>query len=117
MEGMTFGDVPLNVEVKLGVWDSPNSAGMVIDATCCARLALNHKIGGSLTAPSAHYMKSPARQFSDDEAHQMVQYYIRAHALPTRQEAPTKPALSDQVRTEPPDAGETPGVPWRLGGL
>ncbi|MGN6756798.1 MAG: inositol-3-phosphate synthase, partial [Thermomicrobiales bacterium] len=82
MEGTTFGDVPLNVELKLEVWDSPNSAGVVIDAIRCAKLALNHKIGGALTAPSAYFMKSPPQQFTDDEARRLMDDYIRAHALP-----------------------------------
>ncbi|HET9661072.1 MAG TPA: inositol-3-phosphate synthase [Thermomicrobiales bacterium] len=82
MEGTTFGDVPLNVELKLEVWDSPNSAGVVIDAIRCAKLALNHKIGGALTAPSAYFMKSPPQQFTDDEARRLTDDYIRAHALP-----------------------------------
>jgi myo-inositol-1-phosphate synthase len=84
LEGTTFGDVPLNVELKLEDWDSPNSAGVVIDAIRCAKLALNHKIGGSLTAPSAYYMKSPPQQFTDDEARRMLDDYIRAHGLPSR---------------------------------
>jgi myo-inositol-1-phosphate synthase len=81
MEGTTFGDVPLNVELKLEVWDSPNSAGVVIDAVRCAKLALNHRIAGALTAPSAYFMKSPPQQFTDDEARRLTDDYIRAHAL------------------------------------
>ena len=87
MEGTTFGDVPLNIELKLEVWDSPNSAGVVIDAIRCAKLALNHKIGGALTAPSAYYMKSPPQQFTDDEAHQLLETFIDTHALPGKRAA------------------------------
>ncbi len=73
MEGRNFGDVPLNVEVKLEVWDSPNSAGVIIDAVRCAKIALDRKIGGPLTGPSAYFMKSPPVQYHDDIARQMVQ--------------------------------------------
>jgi myo-inositol-1-phosphate synthase len=68
LEGTTFGDVPLNLELKLEVWDSPNSAGVVIDAIRCAKLALDRKIGGALIGPSSYYMKSPPEQFTDHEA-------------------------------------------------
>jgi myo-inositol-1-phosphate synthase len=68
LEGTTFGDVPLNIEVKLEVWDSPNSAGIVMDAVRCAKLALDRGIGGALAAPSAWFMKSPPEQMDDHEA-------------------------------------------------
>ncbi len=68
LEGTAFGGVPLNLEVKLEVWDSPNSAGIVIDAVRCARLALDRGIGGALIGPSSYFMKSPPRQFNDTEA-------------------------------------------------
>src|SRR3989338_4189828 len=68
MEGRHFGDVPMNLEVRLSVEDSPNSAGVVVDAIRCCKLALDHKIGGALSAPSAYLMKSPPEQSSDDEA-------------------------------------------------
>ena len=76
MEGQTFGDVPLNLELKLEVWDSPNSAGVIIDAIRCCKLALDCGLKGSLTAPSAYFMKSPPTQYSDDEARRMVEEYI-----------------------------------------
>ena len=76
MEGTTFGDVPLNVEVKLEVWDSPNSAGVVIDAIRCCKLALDRGTAGALIAPSAYFMKSPPRQFTDDQARVMVEKFI-----------------------------------------
>jgi len=76
MEGRTFGDVPLNLELKLEVWDSPNSAGVVIDAIRCCKLALDCGLKGSLTAPSAYFMKSPPIQYTDDEARRMVEEFI-----------------------------------------
>ena len=76
MEGTTFGNVPLQCELKLEVWDSPNSAGVVIDAIRCARLALDRRIGGALTAPSSYFMKSPPQQFTDDEAHRQTEVFI-----------------------------------------
>ncbi|HEV8656634.1 MAG TPA: inositol-3-phosphate synthase [Candidatus Limnocylindria bacterium] len=77
MEGTTFGDVPLNVEVKLEVWDSPNSAGVVIDAIRCCKLALDRGLGGTIVAPSAYFMKSPPRQIHDDKAREGVEAYIK----------------------------------------
>ncbi|MEX1157322.1 MAG: inositol-3-phosphate synthase, partial [Thermomicrobiales bacterium] len=77
IEGTTFGDVPLMMELKLEVWDSPNSAGVVIDAIRCAKLALENNISGSLLAPSAYFMKSPPVQYHDDVAHDMVEQFIR----------------------------------------
>ena len=76
MEGRTFGDVPLNLELKLEVWDSPNSAGVVIDAIRCCKLALDHGLKGTLVAPSAYFMKSPPIQYTDDQARQMVEEFI-----------------------------------------
>jgi myo-inositol-1-phosphate synthase len=73
LEGRNFGDVPLNIELKIEVWDSPNSAGVVIDAVRCARLALDRGIGGPLHGPSAYFMKSPPVQYHDDVARQMVE--------------------------------------------
>ncbi len=77
MEGTTFGDVPLNVELKMEVWDSPNSAGVVIDAVRCAKLALERGMGGPLTAPSAYFMKTPPVQYTDDEARRMTEEFIK----------------------------------------
>ncbi len=76
MEGRTFGDFPLNLELKLEVWDSPNSAGVVIDAIRCCKLARDRGLSGALVAPSAYFMKSPPIQYSDDEAHRMVEKFI-----------------------------------------
>jgi myo-inositol-1-phosphate synthase len=77
MEGTTFGDVPINCEVKLEVWDSPNSAGVVIDAVRCAKLALERGISGPLNGPSSYFMKSPPVQLTDDEAREHVEAFIR----------------------------------------
>ncbi len=75
MEGRNFGDVPLNLELKLEVWDSPNSAGVIIDAIRCARIGLDRGIGGPLVGPSAYFMKSPPVQFRDEEAHRLVEEF------------------------------------------
>jgi myo-inositol-1-phosphate synthase len=81
MEGTTFGNVPLMMEVKMEVWDSPNSAGVVIDALRCAKLAMDRGLKGALTGPSAYFMKSPPIQYSDDEARRMVEEYIKTNQL------------------------------------
>jgi myo-inositol-1-phosphate synthase len=75
MEGRNFGDVPLNLELKLEVWDSPNSAGVIIDAVRCAKLALDRGIGGPLLGPSAYFMKSPPIQYRDEQAREMVEEF------------------------------------------
>jgi myo-inositol-1-phosphate synthase len=75
MEGRNFGDVPLNLELKLEVWDSPNSAGVIIDAVRCAKVALDRGIGGPILGPSAYFMKSPPVQYHDDVAHNMVEAF------------------------------------------
>jgi myo-inositol-1-phosphate synthase len=80
LEGTTFGGVPLNVELKLEVWDSPNSAGVVIDAVRCAKLALDRGIGGPLIGPSSYFMKSPPQQFTDAEARARTLSFIAANA-------------------------------------
>ena len=76
MEGKLFGGAPVNLELKLEVWDSPNSAGVVVDAIRCAKLALDRKIGGAIYGPSAYYMKSPPKQYTDDTARDMVEDFI-----------------------------------------
>jgi len=78
LEGRNFGDVPLNVELKLEVWDSPNSAGVIIDAVRCARLALDRGVGGPLLGPSAWFMKSPPEQYHDDVCQKKVEEFIAA---------------------------------------
>jgi myo-inositol-1-phosphate synthase len=80
VEGQAFGDVPLNVEMKLEVWDSPNSAGIVIDAVRCCKLALNHGVGGQLDGPSSYLMKSPHNQRPDDQAREATEKFIARYA-------------------------------------
>ncbi|HEY7023727.1 MAG TPA: inositol-3-phosphate synthase [Candidatus Limnocylindrales bacterium] len=77
MEGTTYGDVPLNAELKLEVWDSPNSAGVITDAVRCLKLGLDRGLKGTLVAPSAYFMKSPPRQIPDDIARERVEAFIR----------------------------------------
>jgi myo-inositol-1-phosphate synthase len=91
MEGSSFGDVPLNVELKLEVWDSPNSAGIVIDAVRLAKLALNNGIAGALEGPSSYLMKSPPKQAPDDEAYEATESFIRENM---RSATPAKETLS-----------------------
>ena len=80
MEGRAFGDVPLQMEVKLEVWDSPNSAGVIIDAVRCAKIGLDRGIGGPLIAPASYFMKSPPTQFTDDVARRRVEEFIAGEA-------------------------------------
>jgi myo-inositol-1-phosphate synthase len=77
LEGCGFGDSPISCEIKLEVWDSPNSAGVVIDAIRCAKLALDRGIGGALIGPSSYFMKSPPMQFSDHKARQLTEAFIQ----------------------------------------
>ena len=76
LEGRAFGDVPLNLEYKLEVWDSPNSAGVIIDALRCAKIGLDRKIGGALLSPSSYFMKTPPVQYTDEQAHIKVEDFI-----------------------------------------
>src|SRR4051812_41175310 len=89
MEGSSFGNVPLNVELKLEVWDSPNSAGIVIDAVRMAKLALNNGVAGALEGPSSYLMKSPPKQIVDDEAYEATETFIRENARKQAREAAT----------------------------
>ncbi|HYM67288.1 MAG TPA: inositol-3-phosphate synthase, partial [Patescibacteria group bacterium] len=102
LEGRSFGDVPLNVELKLEVVDSPNSAGIVIDAVRCIKLALDRGIGGSLEAPSSYFMKSPPVQYSDSEARRLVEEFIAGGKAPAngrvRRAAKAKPAPASARR-------------------
>jgi myo-inositol-1-phosphate synthase len=100
VEGQAFGDVPLNVEMKLEVWDSPNSAGIVIDAVRCCKLALNNGVGGQLDGPSSYLMKSPHNQRPDNLAREETEKFIAKH---TQNKVP--PALTrPKGRTAPPKA-------------
>jgi myo-inositol-1-phosphate synthase len=80
MEGRTFGDVPLNLELKLEVWDSPNSAGVVIDAIRCCKLAMDRGLSGAIVGPSAYFMKSPPIQYSDEEARLRTEAFVAGEA-------------------------------------
>jgi myo-inositol-1-phosphate synthase len=90
LEGRTFGDVPLNLELKLEVWDSPNSAGVVIDAVRLVKLAMDRGISGALEGPSSYLMKSPPIQYHDDEAREMVENFIAASTVPQPDESSTQ---------------------------
>jgi len=102
LEGRSFGDVPLNVELKLEVVDSPNSAGIVIDAVRCIKLALDRGIGGALESPSSYFMKSPPVQYSDSEARKLVEEFIAGGKVPAngraRRPARAKPAPASARR-------------------
>jgi myo-inositol-1-phosphate synthase len=76
MEGTTFGNVPLNMEVKLEVWDSPNSAGVMIDAVRCAKIALDRELAGPITGPSSYFFKTPPIQYRDDICREKVEDFI-----------------------------------------
>ncbi|MEE8149603.1 MAG: hypothetical protein V3T75_04035, partial [candidate division Zixibacteria bacterium] len=97
MEGTTFGDVPLNVEMKLEVWDSPNSAGVVIDAIRCCKLALDNNLSGSLNGPSSYFKKSPPVQYTDDQARQLTEEFITRYGWKKGQ-ARTAPIASAKRR-------------------
>jgi myo-inositol-1-phosphate synthase len=99
MEGTTFGDVPLNLEMKLEVWDSPNSAGIVIDAVRCAKLGLDHGLKGALIAPSSYFKKSPPVQIPDDVARELVEEFIKS---PKAVEARMRVAPPTLKREAPP---------------
>jgi myo-inositol-1-phosphate synthase len=96
VEGQAFGDVPLNLEMKLEVWDSPNSAGIVIDAVRCCKLALNNGVGGQIDGPSSYLMKSPMNQRPDDEARAATERFIAKYAGKTPVAA--KPAASAKAK-------------------
>ena len=110
IEGTTFGDVPLNMELKLEVWDSPNSAGVVIDAIRCLKLALDNGVSGALEAPSSYFMKSPPVQYTDDEAHDSVEEFIVRYA-PTRSKNEERMAERSEAVTQPPAAPSSDGIP------
>jgi myo-inositol-1-phosphate synthase len=76
MEGTTFGEVPLKAEIKLEVWDSPNSAGVVIDAVRCCKVALDRGLSGAIVEPSSYFMKSPPVQFTDEESRRKLEAFI-----------------------------------------
>ena len=90
MEGTTFGNVPIKLDLKLEVWDSPNSAGVVMDAVRCCKLALDQGLKGPLEAPSAYFMKTPPKQYTDTEAHEMVETFIQQYGGKKSPEKPKK---------------------------
>ena len=104
LEGRTFGDVPLNVEMKLEVWDSPNSAGVVIDAVRCAKLAKDAGIGGALLGPSAYFMKSPAIQYTDEQARLMTEEFISEFAQGAQSVSDVKARATANGHSETPVA-------------
>jgi myo-inositol-1-phosphate synthase len=109
LEGRSFGDVPLSVELKLEVWDSPNSAGVVIDAVRCAKLALDRDISGTLEGPSAYFMKSPPIQHHDEVAREMVEAFIRDEEPAPRLRPVPRPAsqaASEPVAAPPPESAD-----------
>ncbi len=118
MEGRTFGDVPLNVEMKMEVWDSPNSAGVVIDAVRCCKIALDNKLSGSLNAPSSYFKKSPPVQYTDDEARRLTEEFITKYGwkqagagettrVAARRATSKKPATRKTTRTTKRASGTT----------
>jgi myo-inositol-1-phosphate synthase len=100
LEGNSFGDVPLTAELKLEVWDSPNSAGIVIDAVRCCKLALNHGLSGQLDGPSSYLMKSPMNQRPDEQAHLDTESFIAKYARkPATEPMGDKPAREKKKKS------------------
>ena len=109
LEGQAFGDVPLTAELKLEVWDSPNSAGIVIDAVRCCKLALNHGLSGQLDGPSSYLMKSPMNQRPDEEAHKATEAFIAKYARkPGTAPKAAKPGAKKRKAAAAKDAASTP---------
>ncbi len=109
MEGTTFGNVPLNMELKLEVWDSPNSAGVVIDAVRCCKLALDNKISGALMGPSAYFKKSPPVQYTDVEAQRMTEEFISQYGWKQSGKTgqPVRAAAKGRTTVRPVEAAST----------
>ncbi|UCD95263.1 MAG: inositol-3-phosphate synthase [Candidatus Zixiibacteriota bacterium] len=99
MEGRTFGNVPLNIEFKMEVWDSPNSAGVVIDAVRCCKLALDNGLSGALEAPSAYFKKSPPIQYHDDEARNMTEEFILKYGWKAEKKPKRKLTIKSRAAT------------------
>jgi myo-inositol-1-phosphate synthase len=102
MEGETFGGVPLNLELKLEVWDSPNSAGVVIDAVRCCKLALDNGLSGPQLGPSSYFMKSPPEQYNDDVCHRLVEEFIEEYGKQTGQPSEGPAAVPTEIPAEEP---------------
>jgi myo-inositol-1-phosphate synthase len=109
MEGTTYGDVPLNLELKLEVWDSPNSAGVITDAIRCARLGLDRGLAGTLVAPSAYFMKSPPIQIHDDLARERVEAFIRGEDSMVLDGTEKPPELAAKGAWRPAATSAAPG--------
>jgi myo-inositol-1-phosphate synthase len=109
LEGQAFGDVPLNLELKLEVWDSPNSAGIVIDAVRCVKLALNNGVAGQLDGPSSYLMKSPYKQRPDDIARADTERFIERYAKRPARATPAKAVAAAAVATKAPAAKKPAG--------
>jgi myo-inositol-1-phosphate synthase len=112
IEGTTYGDVPLNLELKLEVWDSPNSAGVITDAIRCAKLGLDRGLAGTLVAPSSYFMKSPPMQIHDDIAYNRVEAFIRGEDNETLvgTEKPAKRTLRKLAEPKRPRAKAAAGA-------
>jgi myo-inositol-1-phosphate synthase len=110
MEGTTFGNVPLNIECKLEVWDSPNSAGVVIDAVRCCKLALDNGLSGALIEPSSYFKKSPPVQYTDDQARRMTEEFIAKYGWkqPGQKRRPVKAAAKKPATKKPATKKATP---------
>ncbi len=105
LEGTTFGNVPLNLEMKLEVWDSPNSAGVVIDAIRCCKLALDNGLSGALIGPSAYFKKSPPVQYTDEEARRLTEEFIATYGW--KQVSPERRKIT-KVAAKKPQAAKPP---------
>ena len=121
MEGTTFGDVPLNLELKLEVWDSPNSAGVITDAIRCAKLGLDRGLAGTLVAPSSYFMKSPPLQIHDDVAHERVEDFIRGEdnetLVGTEKTAPRKARKAGAPKRRQRRVAASRGCPTRAASM
>jgi len=102
MEGRTFGDVPLNIEMKMEVWDSPNSAGVVIDAIRCCKLALDNGLSGALIEPSSYFKKSPPVQFTDEDAKRMTEEFIAKYGWTQATKKTARPKAKTAAKTKAP---------------
>jgi myo-inositol-1-phosphate synthase len=109
MEGTTFGDVPLNIEMKMEVWDSPNSAGVVIDAIRCCKLALDNNLSGAILGPSAYFKKSPPVQYTDDEARKLTEEFITQYGW--KKETSKKPNVATKMPKKATLVAVEPGRP------
>src|SRR3989304_7206499 len=108
MGGPPCGNLPLALEAKLEVWDSPNSAGVVIDAIRCCKLAMDRRLAGAIEAPSAYFMKAPPKEFTDQEAREAVERFIRGPGRTRLRARPRSRAVSPEPRQCPEKHGHPP---------